>query len=507
MKKMIYLMTIVIAAWVFNACGSDDDDNGNDNPSTPSTPSGRAVITLNTAAMYEEAGIAEIIERNLPTTACISDTLLIYDQNGRLVTKTGTMTKSFEPLTLVVDDLSNGTYTLVAWQNGYFDNGTRAEKKFVLADEEELSTVKVLQLDMVHLCVDAVGLGSATVTVNGNSIEATITPKLVGSFFDLKSEKAPHEYGFVEIDLYRMDQVTTGIWLDPARSEDDRWIIQDQYADPYPFAYLGEDHTEYLHYTLEHGDDMILSLVTWTPVNDNYEPDEIVRQGHHKLQDGSNVVYYFDVDRISYQPPFFGPEAQLPAWKAERDAGKLVNDPYLKWGGNLAEVEAHIKAKQFWADGNDQLEFWEGAGWHRWYYVAPGLTEQYLFETEDGQNLNEVMCICHDATLPIDIFTKSLQLQGYTYLGKLHYPDTEYYDDMFLSADGKTEALVYANAYGGWIISYNPLVSEDFNHIIPASLAPTSSKVRSIATGMRHSSPRSATMHNNFMKSNIKRFN
>ena len=494
MKKMIYLMTAVIVALAFNACST------NDNPSTPSTTSGRAVITLNTAAMYEEVGMAEIIERNLPTAVSISDTLLIYDQNGRLVTKIGTVTKSLEPLTLAVDDLPNGTYTLVGWQNGYLDDGTRVEKKFVLADEEELSTVKVLQLDMIHLCADAVGLASATVTVNGNSIETTITPKLVGSIFDLKSEKSPQEYGFVEIDLYRMDQVTAGIWLDPARSEEDRWVIQDQYADPYPFAYLDKEDTEYLHYTLEHGDDMILSLVTWTPVNDNFEPNEIVREGHHKLQDGSNVVYYFDVDRISYQPPFFGPKDQLPAWKADRDAGILVNDPCLKWGCNLAEVEAHKQAKQFWAVGNGQLEFWEGTGWHYWYYVAPHFTEQYIFETEDGQNLIDVMCICHDPNVPLDVFTKSLLLQGYTYLGKLHYPDTEDYDDLFQSADGQTGVLVYANYNGGCIIEYCPFDPEDLDYIIPANLAPASRKVQGIAPKPRRSSLNNVKMRNDSMK-------
>ena len=494
MKKMIYLMTAVIVALVFNACST------NDNPSTPSTPSGRAVITLNTVAMYEEVDMAEIIERNLPTAISISDTLLIYDQNGHLVTKLGTVTKSLEPLTLAVDDLPNGTYTLVAWQNGYFDNGTRVEKKFVLADEEELSTVKVLQLDMVHLCADAVGLGSATVTVNGNSIETTITPKLVGSIFNLKSEKAPQEYGFVEIDLYRLDQATIGILLDPARSEDDRWILQDQYTYAYPFAYLGQDDTAYLHYTLEHGDDMVLSLVTWTPVGDDYEPNEIVKQGRHKLQDGSNVVYYFDIDRISYQPPFFGPKDQLPAWKADRDAGILVNDPYLKWGGNLAEVEAHKKAKQFWSEGNKQPESWGEYGWHYWYNIASSFTEQYLFETADGQNLNDVLCMYHDANLPIDVFTKSLQLQGYTYLGKLHYPDTEAYYDIFLSADEKTEVLLYANIDGGWVIDYFALVPDHLNHIVPANLAPANSKVCRIVPDIRRSSTHSAAMRNSFMK-------
>ena len=494
MKKIIYLTAAVIVALAFNACST------NDNPITPSTQSGRAVITLNTAAMYEEVGIAAIIERNLNKLLCIADTVLIYDQNGRLVSKLGTVTKSFEPQTFEFDDMPNGTYTLVGWQTSYLDDGTTPDQHFALADEEELSTVKVIQLYPIHSTATTNGLASATVTVNGNSFEATVTPKFVGSIFDLKSEKSPQEYGFEEIDLYHMDQVTQGFWLDPARSEDDRWIIQDQYADPYPFAYLYQEEEEYLHYTLEHGDDMILSLVTWTPVGDDYELDEIVPHGHHKLQDGSNVVYYFDVDRISYQPPFLGQPEELPTWKADRDAGKLVNDPYLKWGSNLAEVEAHKQAKQFWAVGNGQLEFWEGTGWHYWYYVAPHFTEQYIFETEDGQNLNDVMCICHDANSPIAVFTKSLQLQGYTTLGKLHYPDTEDYDDFFQSADGQTGVLVYANYNGGCIIEYCPFDPEDLDYIIPANLAPASRKVQGIAPKPRRSSLNNVKMRNDSMK-------
>ena len=494
MKKIMYLMTAVITALAFNACSV------NDNPATPGTPSGRAVITVNTAAMYEEVGMADLIEFNLSRKMSLSDTVLIYDQNGHLVTKVGTETKSFEPLTFEVDNLPNGTYTLVGWQSGNFDYGTPTEKMFVLADETELSTVKLLQVDPVVMVAFANGLATATVTVNGNAIEATVAPKLVGSMLTMKSEKAPEEYGFVQVGLYRMDQVTTGIWLDPARSEDDRWITETYDDDSLPFVYLYPDEKEFMFYTLEQGEDIPLSLVTWKLVDDNYEADEMVAYAHQKLPNGSNTVYYFDVDRIAYQPPFLGPTDQLSAWKADRDAGILVNDPYLKWGSNLAEVNAHKQAKQFWSEGNYQLEFWEGKGWHYWYYVAPRLTEQYIFETEDGKNLNDVMCLCHNDSLPVDIFTKSLQLQGYTYLGKLPVKDSEKYDDMFVSADGKTEVLSYANTYGGWIIEYFALKDEDLNKVIPASLAPASSKISSIASGMRRSSPRSATMRNSNFK-------
>ena len=243
---MIYLMTAVIVTLAFHACSIDD------NPAPPST--GQAVITVNTAAMFEEVGLAELIESNLPKNLCLADTVLIYDQNGQLVSKLGTVTKSFESLTFEFDDLPNGTYTLVGWQTSYIDKGTTADKHFALANEEELSTVKVVQLEPIHNVATTNGLASATVTVNGNSFEATVTPKLVGSILNLKSEKSPQEYGFDEISLYRMDLVTTGIWLDPARSEDDRWITEPIVDDPYPFAYLYQNETEFMHYTFEHGD-------------------------------------------------------------------------------------------------------------------------------------------------------------------------------------------------------------------------------------------------------------
>ena len=103
--------------------------------------------------------------------------------------------------------------------------------------------------------------------------------------------------------------------------------------------------------------------------------------------------------------------------------------------------------------------------------------------------------------MPIDLFTKSVQLQGYTYLGKLHYPDTEDYHDMFLSADEKTELLVYAISDGSWLLEYLAVIPGDLDHIVPASLAPASSKVRSIVPDLRRSSPRSTTMRDGYTKS------
>ena len=76
---------------------------------------------------------------------------------------------------------------------------------------------------------------------------------------------------------------------------------------------------------------------------------------------------------------------------AQNTESEILNfDPLLQWGCSIADVEQHMQQKEWWTDGNDKLEYWEDPYqcWHRWYFVDKAelvLTEQYLFETKDGQ--------------------------------------------------------------------------------------------------------------------------
>ena len=140
----------------------------------------------------------------------------------------------------------------------------------------------------------------------------------------------------------------------------------------------------------------------------------------------------------------------------------LPFDPLLNWGCSIADVEQHIMSKNWWEDGNDRLEFWEDPfeSWHKWYWVSDnGITEQYLFETEDGQNLRFVLSICWDNTVPGILFEKTLQHQGFQKTGET----IELFEDPFeryLSADGQTEAFTNADEEGYWTILYRPNTTE-----------------------------------------------
>ncbi len=136
-----------------------------------------------------------------------------------------------------------------------------------------------------------------------------------------------------------------------------------------------------------------------------------------------------------------------------------VPDPLLNWGCSIAEVEQHVHAKKWWKDGNAKLEFWEFPfhSWHKWYYVSETFTEQYLFETEDGKNLRYVYIRCLDNTVSSNPFMNLLQRQGFQDTGKtVQFSGTPH--EQYLSADGKTEALVNVDDIGYWYLIYKPNV-------------------------------------------------
>ena len=135
-------------------------------------------------------------------------------------------------------------------------------------------------------------------------------------------------------------------------------------------------------------------------------------------------------------------------------------DPYLVWGADYADVLQHIEAKKWWENGNDSLEYWESINcWHRWFWVDSTLTEQYLFETQDGKNLLGVQCYCYSNTIPSTTAQTYLENQGYIFFSKRHSDRGEVY--IYMSADKLTRAIIYPNLNDTWYIEYAPMPNLD----------------------------------------------
>lgn len=457
MKKLLYLMTAVIATLTFSACSGNDD-----NPATP--VSGRAVITINTAALYEELNITDLMPRWLDTgSLAILDSVLIYDQAGCLINKLGARTYAMQPVTIDTGDLPNGTYTLVVWQAG---RSSDERIPWTLSGEERLSTVSLTTQFVGIGYMWAVGSATATVTVRGGSIQASLTPKSLGSIIELRVDNLTADKGYTRLSLVGAnEQYVIGCRLDSSLPEESRWIMERQHNWEETVGSVTPDLTSDKFFTLTHGDGVRFDLYGDKPGEDA----EWILGNEHNLATGGNTVFYFDMDRFYWQPLFFGTPEDFAAWKADRDAGITVLDPCIDWGAGIETVERHVRAKQWWDDGNGQLEWSDSWGlWHKYYFIACSFAEDYLFETEDGRNLRFAAGVCNDTTVPVEVFTQSLLKQGYVYEGKIVFPGMSP-RDLFFSVDRKTEVQVFRLDDGRCEILYQPTDPDDFQYIIPRS--------------------------------------
>ncbi len=447
MKTMAAVFCCVMTMAVQTACTNDD------NPAKPRI--GEASIIIETKALYNELGITNEMSQLLANKkAVLTDTVLIYDQTGALVGKLGTESNTLQPLNIRVEALPNGTYTLVGWQSvrGY----TSGQRCWTTAGEEQLSTLNISTRFQIMSPDWALGTATATVTINGETIEATVRPKAMGSVIDMQVDG---DVAYQKLYLYAINEWTYGCYMDPSRSDENRWMVNTDNFYAAVIAELRQGVTNGRFFTLCHGDNLYTAMWDMTSSGAKH----IATCEHTKMHAGDNMKYYVHLDRTSYQPPFFAPIEGFAAWKADRDAGMLVFDPCLKFGCNIDEVEQHVSNKLWWRVRSDELTYWDGAAvWYKDYDIADNFTERYCFKDENGEQLWHVICASSDITL--EMANNTLLKQGYVYQGKIKFPDLEPCD-LFFSADGQTEVQTYTS-YGITEIFYQVTDPNDFQYIV-----------------------------------------
>ena len=442
---------LLMTTTVLTSCTKDNDND--------SSTSNHDAITVNTAALYDELGIRSEMEKALASGEYIlTDTLLVYDASGSLVKKLGSENNNLESQTFNVEELTDGSYTVILWQTARTASGDRA---WQLSGEEKLSSA-VLNETLAPLgYAFSAGYASTTVTTaatRGVNLVPTLTPMAIGAIVDMRVDNLETMTDATALSLWGTNiNYRTGIHLAPALDEDGRWYTAPDSTLSGHVAQLPVGQTSGKFFTLYHGD---IPMQLWVDKGDN--DDYVTHICYAPLSVGRQDICYFDMGRCSWQPPFFGTSEDFAKWKADRDANIPVTDPLLRWGCSIHDVYDHIFEKGWYQGGNYDLEYWDEPfeSWHQWFWVSPSaLTEQYLFETEDGENLRYVECICWDVTVPIEVCHNLLAHQGFHATGNTVLFDGDNYDQ-YLSADGQTEALATSDDESWWII-YRPVNIEE----------------------------------------------
>lgn len=446
------MMTMVLPMCV-TSCSTED------NP----LPTGKATITVNTGALYEELGVTDDVLKAFDRYRSfeIRGTVLIYDENGNLVKEITGSTRQLEPMTIDVSDVLYGTYTLVAVQYPYY---TADDDPFtMLNDIDKLSTAH-FEYDRTYRieAQDAVGFCSETVTLDGTPIEATITPKAAGSIIDMRMDGITENKDFDIVELYSHSKVI-GFYLDPSLSVEERTFFDDYDGMLFGVeAYNQGDGTNMWcgkGFTLNYGKDIEYEL--WCGSVDSVSAKTrwyYYTSYYPYLTSGNTSLVYYDFNDWNLNWQYNGPVEEFDDWMAAKLQTPLTLKPYLEWGCSLDDVIAHSNATLGWyySTTNGQLEPYDGY-WDEVLRIGVNLYAFYGFETQDGQNLQYVYYYNGVENVSIDHFTSSLASQGYTFLEVEQFDDYTAYT--YLSADGKT--MVTAEEYEtAWAIWYKP-VPED----------------------------------------------
>ena len=424
----------------------------------PQVPTQSIVVSFNPGSLYEELDCLEQMSAKISSGGgfVITDSLLVYDQKGMLVSKYGVESHSFENKEQVLD-LPEGTYTLILWQTAY--RATDGVKAWIIGKEESLSNVQLTSDGASFTYSWAVGVASTEVTIDDRPAKVQIvrmTPKAIGSIMDVTIDNIPEDKEYIRVAMIG-GKAIYGLYLNP--SNPDKWIGEES-ASGILFRVYPYEKGKGKFFTLVQGEDLDLFIR-----GDRDGSHEDVSSCPHKtLAVGGRYTFYIDMARSSWLPPFFGSAADFVAWKADRDAGLLVFDPFLNWGSNLADVEANVHCRAWWRDFNGEIT--SSKRWYKAFNVSDSLWEGYGFATQDYQNLTYVICQNTDPAVPIDMARELVLHQGYIYAGKLRYPSSSTDYDIYFSADKALEVYIRPFEDGTWRIAYQPTDPDDLQYII-----------------------------------------
>ena len=454
MKSILRLMAITIVAMAFVACTDDAD-----NPVSGAT--GQAFITVNVKSLFEKLEAVTEINQEMadPEAGFIVGTVLIYDSNGDLIEQLSDTTRQLDPLTFEVKNIPNGTYTLVACE--YL--GDTYDTFWELSDVEKLSTVRMdygnLFYPVIH---NALGVVSETITIDGGTIEADVTPEVAGSNLTLRVEGVREKDDIDHFIVYEFPFVQ-GIYLNPALSDAERAYAPDSSASwsVLELYWVNPGSSWYRTFVLSGGGNHSEYMVQY--FNEENESTYLTTYDMDMQKGGKENLLYYDFNDWNMNWMYGGLAENFADWKKEKDE-QLMTFNLCKWGSSLDEVKEHVKATHAWyhndTDGN--LEEWDGS-WEEQFTTGRNHDECYGFETQDGKNLKYVLYIIDVENLPATLITNSLVAQGYELQEEpTHEDDYTFYP--FLSAD-KTVRVEF-NAYdsGVWNIWFFPNDSKSAVH-------------------------------------------
>ena len=450
-KKLAAFVCCAVFMCSFTSCSLEDN---------PVTHTGSASITLNTQALYEEIDYSESALNNLASGYFfIENTLLVYDETGKLVGKYVENANDLQPVSFNVCDLPNGNYTVVAVEHGRQQDTPYWE----LTDEENLSTVQIRRTNEHTYWTFALGLASQLISVLNGEVKATLTPKAAGSLFEVRVKRTQSFKNHLRVWGNHMP---TGLYLNPQLDEDERLAYNENdtwgticLIDPslQKSAFFtigrGEQKIEVSEYNAT---DRTWSALWWG------KKANLTKEPH--------AMFCYDSTPQLLYKAFIGSTDQYPAW-VEGHAKGLLLEPIMDYGKNVEDFDK-IVTSSIWYCGpqNSNLTQW-GTSWVKSYAVWPNgkLQLACYFETEDGKNATQFIYQYEGDDITADQMREEILSWGYEYKGYFYATDNSNMKSfVYLKPNGVDEIQFWQPVNGSsWFVAFHQYDQEDFDLLIP----------------------------------------
>ena len=451
-SKMAAALCCLVFVWMATSCSKDEE--------TESVYQ-KAAVTINVAELYNELGISADVNKALQVDGySIDATLLVYNAQGVLAKKYVENVKTLEPVHFDLSGLADGSYTMVAYQEGRI-KGADAWK---MEGEENLSTVCIKPLYPYIISQMAIGTDGKAVEIKNGQAEVSLTPKAAGSLIDVTIDRDESFDNKVRIWV---EKTPTGLFLNPQLNEDERLTYKEGDTWGTIISYLQEEGPM-TFFTLARGKQYFVA--------DYYDENEQKWKDFWwglcvNIEPGKRSVFYYDSHPQLMYKAFVGSKENFVDWKQAHDTKGLKLEPIVPFGSNLDALEEAIHNSPY--DFNIEYEMRPiGNEWAKVHNLWPDgmLALVYLYETEDGKNAKSCIYQYGGSDFPLDQMREEIVKWGYEYKGYFMDSNLQLPNYVYLTPDGKDELQIWQSVTStgksqGWQICLHPYDQEDFDRI------------------------------------------
>ena len=363
MKKIIFGLFALIMG-LFTSCSNDDIEI------IKSNPRHKVILNVSTQNTYDDFGIADEIRTKFlrEGTHVIGINTFLYNAAGKLVASKFDHVNNYNNVSQVFEAVEEGDYTLVSVEMLVVPDKDYKSNYFEIADEDDISTIKLKQTYNRTGPVSVVGVYTDNISV-ASDMSINAAPKAIGSMLHVHPknyENSPFaKWGIATNDALDYYSLNPNLTRESKFYED---VTKKGYINVRLRADTDNSSDYYWSvYVLE-------AKMEWKPVAQT--EDQAVEDKKYKtwksnpatLEDGQiytvGCYYLYSDTESDYVASYLGDDDGLAQWEKGWDeylqnkdlggsnpSGKTFTEPYTDWKiGTVSAVKSYMSGMELYQD-------------------------------------------------------------------------------------------------------------------------------------------------------------